>query len=301
MDRFQEMTVFEAVADEMSLAAAARRLYLSAPTVTRAIDALEQRLGVSLLQRSTRGVFLTETGERFLADCRRILTEVAGADRSASGLHTSPQGRLQVSMPLLFGQSLMTPILLEYLQAHPRVEVFGVYQDRVPNLHEEGIEVAVQVGALPDSSLFAAKVGDVRRIICASPDYLAAQGTPSQPEQLIEHQIVHSSADARTPEWQFVQQGVVKRYGLLPRLSCATNHAAIAAAERGAGLVRCMSYQVHESLALGRLQPVLQEFELPVLPVHVVYREGRRAAARVRSFVDLAVSRLRVHPALNGG
>ncbi|GGE44784.1 LysR family transcriptional regulator [Halopseudomonas oceani] len=299
MDRFQEMSVFEAVADELSMSAAGRRLQLSAPTITRAIDALEKRLGVALLRRSTRGVEVTPAGERFLADCRRILAEVADADRSASGLHTSPRGRLQVSMPLLFGQSLMTPILLEYLQAHPRVEVFGVYQDRVPNLHEEGIEVAVQVGALPDSSLFAAKVGDVRRIICASPDYLNQHGTPSHPEQLVDHQIVHSSADARTPEWQFVQQGGVKRYPLLPRLSCATNHAAIAAAERGAGLVRCMSYQVHESLMAGSLQPVLQRFELPVLPVHVVYREGRRAAARVRSFVDLAVARLRVHPALN--
>jgi DNA-binding transcriptional LysR family regulator len=293
------MRVFQAVAFDLSLAAAARRLQLSAPTVTRAIAALEQRLGVPLLERSTRGVTLTAVGERFANDCRRILLEVDEAEASASGLHAQPRGQLKLAMPLLFGQQLLTPILLDYLNAYPDVQIVAAYLDRVPNLHEEGVDVAVQVGNLPDSSLFALKVGSIRRLVCASPAYLAEHGVPEQPGDLAQHRLVHSSADARLPEWRFQQQSGLLTVSFRPRLSCATNQAAIAAACRDAGLIRCMSYQVHELLEQGRLRPVLRDFEPAALPVHIVYREGRKAAARVRSFVDFAVARLREHPALS--
>lgn len=299
MDRHHEMRVFQAVAFDLSLAAAARRLQLSAPTVTRAIAALEQRLGVPLLERSTRGVTLTAVGERFANDCRRILLEVDEAEASASGLHAQPRGQLKLAMPLLFGQQLLTPILLDYLNAYPDVQIVAAYLDRVPNLHEEGVDVAVQVGNLPDSSLFALKVGSIRRLVCASPAYLAEHGVPEQPGDLAQHRLVHSSADARLPEWRFQQQSGLLTVSFRPRLSCATNQAAIAAACRDAGLIRCMSYQVHELLEQGRLRPVLRDFEPAALPVHIVYREGRKAAARVRSFVDFAVARLREHPALS--
>lgn len=299
MDRHHEMRVFQAVAADLSLAAAARRLQLSAPTVTRAIAALEQRLGVALLERSTRGVTLTAAGERFANDCRRILLEVDEAEASASGLHAQPRGQLKLAMPLLFGQQLLTPILLDYLNAYPDVQIFAAYLDRLPNLHEEGVDVAVHVGNLPDSSLFALKVGIIRRVICASPAYLAEHGVPEQPADLARHHLVHSSADARLPEWRFQQQNGLLTLAFRPRLSCATNQAAIAAACRDAGLIRCMSYQVHELFEQGRLRPVLRDFEPAALPVHIVYREGRKAAARVRSFVDFAVARLREHPALS--
>lgn len=298
MDRHHEMRVFQAVVADLSLAAAARGLQLSAPTVTRAIAALEQRLGVALLERSTRGVTLTTAGERFANDCRRILQEVDEAEASASGLHAQPRGQLKLAMPLLFGQQLLTPILLDYLNAYPDVQIVADYLDRVPNLHEEGVDVAVQVGNLPDSSLFALKVGSIRRVVCASPTYLAEYGVPEQPGDLARHRLVHSSADARLPEWRFQQPNGLVTVSFRPRLSCATNQAAIAAACRNAGLIRCMSYQVHESLEQGRLRPVLRDFEPAALPVHIVYREGRKAAARVRSFVDFAVARLREHPAL---
>lgn len=298
MDRQQQMQVFVAVSQTLSLAAAARQLELSAPTVTRAIDALEERLNLSLLQRSTRGVLLTEAGERFAADCQRILAQVQEAEASASGLHSQPRGQLTLSVPLLLGQELMPALLLDYLRQFPEVQLYVRYLDRQPNLHEEGVDVAVLAGALPDSSLFALKAGRIRRVVCASPGYLARHGAPTHPDQLAQHQIIYSSADARLTEWRFQVQDAIRHYPLRPRLSCTTNQSAIQAACRGGGLTRCMSYQVHERLQRGELVEVLSEFGLPELPVHVVYREGRRAAARVRSFVDFAVARLREHPAL---
>lgn len=298
MDRHHEMSVFLAVASELSLAAAARRLNISAPTVTRALASLESRLGVTLLQRSTRGVILSEAGERFAGDCQRILGEVSDAEASASGLHAEPRGHLNLASPLLFGQQLLIPIVLDYLHDYPEVQVFAHYMDRFPNLHEEGVDVAMLAGELADSSLFALRVGTIRRIVCASPAYLAAQGTPQHPEELRSHQVVHSSADARLPEWRFREVDTTLSVALRPRLSCATNQAAISAACLHAGLTRCMSYQVHEQITQGRLVRVLQEFEPAAVPVHLVYREGRKAAARVRSFVDFASQRLRQHPAM---
>lgn len=298
MDRYQEMRIFQAVVSDLSLAAAARRLNISAPTVTRAMAALEQRLGTPLLQRSTRGVSLTASGERFASDCQRILQDVKEAEASASGLHAEPRGHLHLAMPLLFGQQIMTATLLDYLQAYPHVEMFAQYLDRFPNLHEEGIDVAVLVGALLDSSLFALQVGSIRRVVCASPDYLQRHGTPERPQALSTQQIIHSTADSRLPEWRFQDQGNPLTVSLRPRLTCATNQAAIVAACAASGVIRCMSYQVHELIEQGRLCHLLQAYELPPLPVYLAYREGRKAAARVRSFIDFTVSRLREHPAL---
>lgn len=298
MDRHQLMRVFCAVADELSLAAAARRLNLSVPTVTRAIAALENHLGATLLLRSTRGVQLSASGERFADACRRILAELSEAEASACGLHAQPRGQLNLAMPLLFGQHLLGPILLDYLEAQPQVQVFARYQEDLPNLHEEGVEVAVLIGSPADSTLFARQIGNIRRVICASPAYLARFGVPATPDDLARHRLVHCSADARLPEWRLRHATGGLNLVFRPRLSCATHQAAIAAACRDAGLTRCLSYQVHELLEQGRLSRVLQGFEPPALPVYLVYREGRKAAARVRSFIDFAVPRLRQHPAL---
>lgn len=298
MDRLQEMQVFLAVTETLSLAAAARRLNMSTPTATRAIDALEQRLGTDLLMRSTRGVKLSEAGQRFAPDCQRILQQLQEAEASACGMHSEPRGRLCLSAPLLFGQQLLTPIVLEYLQQFTDVQITSRYIDRTPHLHEEGIDVAILAGNLPDSSLFAVRVGSIRRVICASPAYLTAHGTPETPQQLQQHRIIHSTADARLPEWRFRVDDESCHVSFVPRLSCSTNLAAINAARYNAGLCRCMSYQIHEFLVNGELQTVLTDYELPAIPVHIVYREGRKAAARVRSFVDFAASRLRGHPAL---
>lgn len=298
MSRHREMTVFQAVAEDLSLAATARRLQLSVPTVTRAIDALESRLGVSLLARHARGVSLTEAGAYFAGDCRRILAAVMEAEESAIGLHAQPRGRLSLSMPLQFGHDLMVPVLLDYLQTYPDVHIFAQHIDYSSNLHEDGVDVAIRIGPLPDSSLFALNVGRVHRVVCASTAYLQAHGEPSRPEEIRDHPIIHSSADARLTEWRFSDQGKHRNVSFRPHLICTTHQAAIAAACRHAGITRCMSYQIHEPLQQGRLRTVLQRYELPPHPVYLVYREGRRATARVRSFVDFAVSRLREHPAL---
>lgn len=298
MDRQHAMQVFQAVATDLSLAAAARRLNLSPASVTRAIAALESHLGVALLTRSTLGVSLTAAGERFAGDCRRILQEVAEAEASASGLHGQARGQLKLAMPLLFGQQLLTPILLDYLDAYPEVQIVARVLEHLPNLHEEGVDVAVLIGTPPDSALFARQVGTVRQLVCASPAYLQRHGTPQRPQDLAQHRLLHCTVDTRLPEWRFPMADGALSIAFQPRLSCATHQAAIAAACRAAGLTRCLSYQVHELLAEGQLSRVLEDFEPPPLPVYLLYREGRKAAARVRSFVDFAASQLREHPAL---
>lgn len=298
MDRYQEMQVFLAVSKSGSLASAARELNISTPTATRAMDALEQRLGKPLLLRTTRGVKLTEAGEHFAHNCQRILRQLQESEASACGLHSEPRGKLCLSAPLLFGQQLMTPIMLAYLQQYPDVQLTSRYLDHFPNLHEEGIDVAILAGKLPDSSLFAVRVGQIRRMICASPAYLSRHGIPEAPHDIASHQFIHSSADARLPEWHFMIDGTPCLIRFTPRLTCSTNLAAINAACLDGGLTRCMSYQVHDMINQGVLQTILTAYELPPLPLHIVYREGRKAAARVRSFVDFAASHLRVHPAL---
>ncbi|HXQ99975.1 MAG TPA: LysR substrate-binding domain-containing protein [Pseudomonas sp.] len=299
MDRHQQMTVFEAVATEQGLAAASRRLGLSQATVSRSLAALEKRLGTPLLIRSTRGVALTEVGRQFASECTRLLHLAREADASANGLHVEPRGSLTVVSPRIFGDHLLMPLLLDYLNTWPAVEVFVTYQDPFPNLHEEGVDVAILIGRLPDACMVARHVGMVRQTICASPAYLQRYAAPQTPQELAAHSLVFCAADSRNLEWRFEHQGAPLTVGIKPVLRCTTRSAAIDAAILGAGLIRCLSYQVHEPIADGRLQRVLGTFEPPAVPVHLVYREGRRASARVRSFVDFAVPRLRLHPVLN--
>ncbi|MGV8917220.1 MAG: LysR substrate-binding domain-containing protein [Pseudomonas sp.] len=298
MDRYHEMVVFQAVAESLSLAAAARRLNLSVPTVMRATAELESRLGVVLLSRSTRGVKLTEAGARFVDDCSRIIQEVNAAEVRANGMHVQARGNLSVLMPLLFSRKSMAPILVDYLKLFPEVLIFAQYHDRFPNMHEEGLDVAVLIGDLPSSALIAIKVGHVRHAVSASPTYLAAHGEPDQPADIVRHHIVHSYFSGGANEWKFQQQGEVQSLNFRPRISCASIQTAIEAAMHGAGLTRCLSYQLYDYFEDGSLCRVLTDYELPAMPVHVVYRGGRKASARVRSFVDFAVAYLRQHPAL---
>lgn len=294
MDHFSEMRVFAAVADTHSLAAAARQLDQSAPTVTRAIAGLEQRLGVALLERSTRGVQLTAAGARYLIDCKRILQEVQEAEASAAGRHAAPAGILNVSTPLLFGQEVLTPILLAYLDAYPAVHIRGHFLDRFPNLQEEGIDVALLMGELPDSSLIAVRVGSIQRVVCATPAYLQRCGVPTHPDELHQHKLIVSTADSRSHEWRFQQAGDVFSVPVTAPFTTSTNTSAMNACLLDGGLTRLMSYQVRDLVSAGRLIQVLTDFAPAPLPVHVVYREGRRAAARVRSFVEFTAQQLRL-------
>ena len=298
MDRLHHMSVFVAVAEAESFAAAGRRLGMSPPAVTRAVSALEKRLGVRLLTRSTRLVRITEAGERYLEDCRRIIADADEADESVAGLNAAPRGHLSVTAPVLFGRLYVMPGIVEYLRRYPDVTARALFLDRVVNLVDEGLEVAVRIGDLPDSSLKAVRVGQVRRIVCAAPGYLAARGTPNHPEQLTQHTIISASGVTPSAEWRFQDAGRSLQVRLQPRLVVTTNDGAIAATAAGLGITRLLSYQLARQLAAGDLVTILSDFELPPLPVHVVHREGRQSSAKVRAFVDLLVARLRADPAL---
>lgn len=298
MDRFQEIQVFIAVAQEQGFAAAARRLNMSAASVTRAVAALEKRIGTLLLARTTRSVHLTEAGQRYLEDCRRILVELQDAEASAAGLHAQPRGQLTITAPVLFGELFVTPVMVRYLQQFPEVSINALLVDRVVSMVEEGIDVAVRIGELPDSGQHAIQVGEVRRVICASPAYLSAHGRPRHPEALRQAQIIAPSSIGQAKSWQFNDAGTALSIRPEPRLVVTANQAAITAACLGGGLTRVLSYQVAGKVAAGELEIVLQDFELPPLPIHVVYQGGHKAAARVRSFVDFTVQALREHPAL---
>ncbi|MGF6111275.1 LysR family transcriptional regulator [Pseudomonas frederiksbergensis] len=300
MDRFQEMQVFAAVAQDQGFSAAARRLGMSAASVTRAVAALEQRIGTLLLTRTTRSVHLSEAGQRYLEDCRRILAEVQEAEDSAAGSHAQPRGQLTVTAPVLFGELFVTPVMVDYLNQFPDVTINGVLVDRIVNMVEEGIDVAVRIGELPDSNQHAIRVGEVRRVICASPTYLDAHGRPRHPQDLNGVPVVATSAIGQLRTWPFLDNG--QPLGVRPesRLVVTSNQAAINAASLGLGLTRVLSYQVARKVAAGELEIVLADFELPPLPIHIVYQGGRKAPARIRSFVDFAVKALREHPALQG-
>lgn len=298
MDRFQEMQVFATVAQEQGFSAAARRLGMSAASVTRAVAALERRIGTQLLTRTTRSVHLSEAGQRYLEDCRRILTEVQEAEDSAAGSHAQPRGQLTITAPVLFGDLFVTPVMVGYLSQFPEVSINALLVDRVVSMVEEGIDVAVRIGELPDSNQHAIRVGEVRRVICASPGFLADHGQPRYPVDLSTAPIIATSSIGQHRSWPFLDAGEPISIRLEPRLVVTANQAAITAAAMGLGLTRVLSYQVASKVAAGELEIVLADFELPPLPIHVVYQGGRKAPVRVRSFVDFAVKVLREHPAL---
>lgn len=299
MDRLHQLEVFIAVVDESGFVGAARKMRISPPAVTRAINELERDLGVRLLTRTTRAVRVTEAGLRYAADCRRILGELVEADEMASGLNSTPRGRLTLTAPVLFGRKFVAPVLAEYLALYPDVDVASTFVDRVVNMLDEGFEVAVRIGQLPDSSLQAIRVGQVRRVIVASPDYLARRGAPARPSDLLNHDIVSANAVTPTSEWTLMDQGASCTVRLHPRMSTSTNDSAVTVVANGFGMARLLSYQVAEKLESGELVVVLEAFEPPALPVHVLHREGRQATQRVRTFLDLAIERLRANVTLN--
>lgn len=298
MDRFRAIQVFTKVAERGGFAAAARELAMSPPAVTRAVAALEERIGARLFVRTTRSVRLTESGERFLWDCRRILAELEEAEEAAVGAHAAPRGELKGTAPVLFGRLYVAPIIAEFLDRYPQVSCRTLFVDRIVNLMDEGLDAAIRIGNLPDSTLVAARVGSVRRVVCGAPDYLRAHGTPRHPRELADHRVIQALAVDGGAEWPFQEGGSPVSVRLKPRLRMNTNDAVLDLAARGWGLTRLMSYQVAPELAAGRLQIVLSEFEMPPLPVHVIHQEGRMVSTKVRAFVDHMVGRLRFHPAI---
>lgn len=306
MDKLEGMRIFVAVADARGFAPAARGLGLSPPAVTRAIAALEARVGAQLLRRSTRSVALTEAGARFHADCKRILAEIDDAEASASGAHSVPQGLLSITAPVMFGRLHVAPVLLDFLSQQPQLKARSYFSDQIVHLLDEGFDVAVRIAHLPDSGLTAVRAGHVRRVVVASPQYLAEHGVPRTPADLAQHHGVgfsqHGSVSAA---WVFYPPGQGSSSSgetAHPQMQMVTNagEMSIAAALAGHGLARALSYQVAADVLAGRLQVVMADHEPPPIPVQLVYAEGRKAAAKVHRFVEFALERLRAQPVLNG-
>ena len=285
MDRIDAMAAFVAVADLEGFAPAARKLGLSPSNVTRLVAALEQRLGARLLQRTTRSVTLTDVGARYLERARRILADVEEAEISAQAERTQPSGRLVVSAPIGFGRLHVSPVMSAYLKRYPDVSGELRLSDRMINLVEDGVDLAVRIGHLADSSLVARSVGDMPRIVVASKDYLKQRGEPKAPADIAGHDTIQFGAS----DWDFVADGHEVRVPCAPRLTTNSADAAIWHAEQDGGLTRVLAYQAADAIEAGRLKIVLAEFEQPPLPIHIVYPTSRLLSAKVRTFVDLVV------------
>ncbi|QWW72564.1 LysR family transcriptional regulator [Rhizobium sp. WYJ-E13] len=292
MDRWQAMKVFVKVAEAESFADAGRQLHMSPPAVTRIVSALEETIGTRLLTRTTRSVKLTEAGARYVSDCQRLLGELAEAEAAAAGAYAKPTGTLTVTASVMFGTAFILPIITEYLDNYPGVVARGLFVDRVVNIVDEGVDVAIRIGHLPDSGFTAIRVGQVKRVICGAPAYFEEFGVPTAPADLSRHRIVATTSAWTSLEWRF-GSGQKSSISVNPRLSTSTNEAAISAAENGWGLTRVLSYQIAPQLETGLLQTVLSDHEEEPLPIHVVHTDGRHASAKVRSFIDFAVARLR--------
>jgi len=304
MDRLEAMRVFVAALDQGSLAAAGRRLHRSPAAVTRAIAALEAHVGVKLLHRTTRAITLTEAGERYAASCRRVLTDLDEADMQAAGERTAPRGVLTVTAPLIAGARILRPILDAFLDSQSAVQARLLLLDRVVNLVDEGVDAALRIAHLPDSSQIAVKVGAVRWVVCAAPDYLARSKPIKEPADLADHNTIVLGHQSQGDAWSFDgKDGATKRRSVriaASRLSVNTIDAALGSAIDGHGVARVLSYQVQQELRDGRLERLLQDFEPPPLPVHIVVPEGRLAVAKVRAFVDFAVPKLKAAFAASG-
>jgi DNA-binding transcriptional LysR family regulator len=287
MDRFDAMQAFVAVADLRGFAPAARKLGLSPSGVTRLIAALEDRLGARLLQRTTRQVTLTDAGSRYLERARRILADVEEAEDAIEGERTRPEGQLVISAPVGFGRLHVSGLVTAYLKRYGDVGVDLRLSDRMINLVEDGVDLAVRIGHLPDSTLVARHVGEMRRIVVASSGYLQQRGEPNTPEAIASHETIQFGAMTAAPDWRFVEDGREIRVACTPRFTTNSADAAIQYAEQGGGLTRVLAYQAADAIKGGRLRVVLAQFEQPPLPIHIVYPTSRLLSAKVRAFIDL--------------
>lgn len=290
MDRVEAMSVFAEVADRGSFADAARHLHRSPAAVTRAVADLEARLGVRLLNRTTRAVSLTEAGQRFLTGARRVLGDLAEIEQAAAGQGSAPRGELRVTAPIMFGRLHVLPLVTEFLTQFPEVSVRLMLIDRPVDLVEEGIDVAIRIGVLANTSAIATRVGSLPRVVVAAPDYLARRGSPAAPDQLGAHDVIAFAGIDGVERWRFA--GGIDAT-IRPRLIVSTADAAIEAAESGFGITRVMSYQAADALSRRSLIRLLQTYEGDDLPVHALYPDGRHPPPKLRSFLDVLVPRLR--------
>jgi DNA-binding transcriptional LysR family regulator len=293
MDRLEAMAILLAVVDAGSLSAAARRLGMPLPTVSRKVAELEAHLHTRLLHRTTRQLSLTEAGAAYVAACRRILDDVGEAERIATGEYAAPKGELAVTAPIVFGRLHIVPVVAEFLAQFPEIRIKLLLTDRVVHLMEEQIDVALRIGELPDSTLMASRVGTVRTVVCGSPAYLARRGVPARPEELAAHDCISFEVLESRRAWVFGDGKSALSVPVMSRLEVNTAEAAIAAATLGVGLVRVLSYQVADAVADGALDVVLQDDESAPLPVSLVHKGQTPLPRKLRAFLDFAAPRLR--------
>jgi DNA-binding transcriptional LysR family regulator len=293
MDRFEAMRTLVAAIDGGSLSAASRTLNLPLPTVSRRVSDLEAMLGSQLVVRTSRKLLLTEAGTAYVASARRVLEELAEAERAASGEYRAPRGELLVTAPILFGQLNVAPAVHEFLKAYPEVTVRLVLSDGIIDLVENHVDVAVRLGRLPDSALVARRAGDIRWVVCASPDYLAARGKPSDPAELLNHDCIALEGLQHYREWPFVDaNGSPQQVRISPRFSANTAEGVTGGAIAGLGIARVLSYQAANSVRDGKLIPILSDFAPPPMPVQLVHAPRQPQPLKLRAFLDFVTPRL---------
>lgn len=293
MDRLEAMSLFVAAVEAGSLSAAGRRFGIPLATVSRKVSDLERHLKTRLLNRSTRQLTLTEAGHAYLAACRRILDEVGEAERSAAGEYIAPTGELIITAPIVFGRLHVLPVVTGFLAAYPDVAIRLMLADRITQLSEEHIDLAVRIGELPDSSLVATRIGSIRRVVCASPAYLAEHGMPETPRDLAAHNCITFEGLTAPAAWTFATGKTELAVPIRSRLRVNTAEAAVDAAVAGAGMTRVLSYQVTAAVRAGTLRAVLQAFEPQPWPVSLVHAGQGLLPVKLRAFLDFAAPRLK--------
>ncbi|UVA77843.1 LysR family transcriptional regulator [Pandoraea commovens] len=293
MNRLESMSILIAVVDAGSLSAAARGLGMPLATVSRKVGELEAHLKTRLLHRTTRQLSLTEAGSAYVAACRRILEEIGEAERTATGEYATPKGELVLTAPVVFGRLHVLPVVAEFLAQYPEIDVSLLLTDRVVHLMDEQADVALRIGHLPDSSMVASRIGTVRRVVCASPEYLATHGEPKKPQDLTGQACITFEVLASRRAWEFGEGRTGQSVPIRSRLAVNTAEAAISAAVLGVGFVRVLSYQVAQAVRDDALRVVLDDFEAAPLPVNLVHKGQTPLPLKLRAFLDFAVPRLR--------
>jgi DNA-binding transcriptional LysR family regulator len=293
MDRLDAMSILVAVVEAGSFSEAARRLDIPLPTVSRKVAELEKHLQSRLLNRSSRKLALTDAGRQYITACRRILEEVSEAERAAAGEYTAPRGELVVTAPIVFGRMHLLPVAVEFLKSYPQIDVRIVLTDRTAHLLDEDIDLGVRIGVLPDSSLMMSRLGSIRRVACASPQYLTERGTPQIPDDLRKHDCITFESVTGSQTWTFGAGASATSVPVRSRLVVNTAEAAIDAAIAGLGVTRVLSYQIAQAMRAGSLVTVLQRFAPPLWPVHFIYPGARPLPLKLRAFLDFAAPKLK--------
>jgi DNA-binding transcriptional LysR family regulator len=293
MDRFESMSTLLSAVEAGSLSAASRKLGMPLATVSRKVSELEAHLRTRLVNRTSRRLTLTDAGRSYIVACKRILDDIGEAERAAAGEYIAPRGDLTITAPIVFGRLHVLPVAIEFLGAYPDVDIRVALADRVVNLQEDDVDLAIRIGELPDSSLIATRVGSIRRVICGSPAYFARRGTPKSPGELGAHDCISFEGLTSPDGWKFTVGKSTVSVAVRSRLVVNTAEAAVDAATAAVGVTRVLSYQVASALRAGTLALVLQRFEPPPWPVSLVHAGGGLLPLKLRAFLDFAAPRLK--------